>query len=144
MNIWDTSGGERCISLNRIFCKNKDCFVIFYDVTSRYSFNLIDRFINITEASYEEKPVFIVGNKIEDYERREISKEEGENIAKNNNAKYFEISCMTGEGIKEFENRMIIDAIESSQINPLKKEFQSSSNNKSLNEKNKNTECLVF
>ena len=67
-----------------------------------------------------------------------------ENIAKNNNWKYFEISCKTGEGIKELENRMIIDTIESGKKNSLKKDFQPSLNNKSLEEKNKNTECFVY
>ena len=46
-------------------------------------------------------PLIIVGNKVDMEDSREISKEDAENFAKENNYKYFETSAKTGEGVDE-------------------------------------------
>ena len=48
--------------------------------------------------------IYLIGNKIDMYEKREVNKEEAKSFAKENNLRYFEISCKSGEGIKDFLN----------------------------------------
>ena len=140
VEIWDTPGNERLRNLAKIYYNKQNCFIIFYDVCGKYSYDDIKIFINNiqNELNYnKEKIIFIVGNKIDEFDKRKIWEEEGENIARKYNAEYFEISCKTGEGLEELVNAMIII---NKYSNSSTKKLQSLLENKPLKKKNKKAE----
>ena len=52
--------------------------------------------------------IIIVANKIDDGERREISKSEGQNLAKELSCDYYECSSIKGLNVNEIFNKMIL------------------------------------
>ena len=46
--------------------------------------------------------MYLIGNKIDLFMDRQINEEEARNLAKELNLRYFETSCLTGEGIHNF------------------------------------------
>ena len=58
------------------------------------------------------KLIYLVGNKIDvEDEERKVDKEEALSFEKENNLRYFEISCKTGEGDQEFYNDLINEIV---------------------------------
>ena len=51
--------------------------------------------------------IYLIGNKI-DLER-EVLEDEAKNFSKENNLRYFETSCKTGEGVQEFFKDLVTE-----------------------------------
>ena len=109
-------------------------------MTDERSYNDIKSHIKGVENEIndiKEKIIFIVGNKI-DIDNRRISREDGENIARDFNADYLEISCKTGEGLEVLVNRIIMENIHSNSFK-LKLFLKE----KPLKKKKNKAECLI-
>ena len=105
LKLYDTAGQERFRSITRrIYAReNVDFVVLGYDITDRNSFDVLSGWINmIKENNKNVKLIYLIGNKMDLEESRKISQEEGKIFAKDNNLRFFEVSCKTGEGISEF------------------------------------------
>ena len=90
-----------------------DCIVLGFSVTEeRDLLDIKNSFYPRVKKYPNIKLIYLVGNKIdvEDKERK-VDKEEALNFAKENNLRYFEISCKTGEGIQEFYNDLINEIV---------------------------------
>ena len=102
LQIWDTAGQENFRSFTRAYIKNSVCTIIVYNIADRNSFNSIPSWI---EECKKESPktitMVLVGNvrKLED--KREVSYEEGKNLADKNGIKFYEVSSITGQNINE-------------------------------------------
>ena len=120
IKLWDTAGQERFKSLTQNYFRNAEGVLLVYDVTKTESFDNLRDWISSIKKNMETKniflPLIIVGNKVDMEDSREISKEDAENFAKENNYKYFETSAKTGEGVEDifiyltkklFENKNI-------------------------------------
>ena len=79
-----------------------------YDITNRESFDTIsnwwDDILNNKEKDF---PVILVGNKCDLENERMVQKEEGENIAKEYNVKFYETSNKDGINIEESSRELI-------------------------------------
>ena len=76
---------------------------LVYDVTSRESFNSIERsWLKEAMEYFPENDVImmLVGNKI-DLENRSVTKEEGEKMARNHGMMFIETSAKTRIGVQE-------------------------------------------
>ena len=105
LQIWDTAGQENYRSITRAYYKNSVCAILVYDISSRESFEHISNWIEDCTAQ-SPKTVFmiLVGNKSDLNNMRQVTFEEGKNMAKNNNMMFFETSAKTGENVdKIFE-----------------------------------------
>ena len=120
IQIWDTAGQESFRSITRSYYKNSTCAFIVYDITSRKTFdNVILWLKECKDMCFKDVLICLVGNKSDLEGRREISFEEGENFAKDNNLMFFETSAKDGSNIQElFINSAtnLVDKIESGQI----------------------------
>ena len=56
---------------------------------------------NINEEAGDKIPIVLVGNKSDLKDKREVSKEEGENSAKQYKIKFFETSAKTGNNVED-------------------------------------------
>ena len=100
--IWDTSGLERFRRVTESYYKNVNGIIIVYDITDQKSFKSINKWIikQINNNAKNDIVKVLVGNKT-DKEDRVISKEEGENLAKDLGMKFFETSAKQNNNIKQ-------------------------------------------
>eukprot|EP00475_Leptophrys_vorax_P002319 TRINITY_DN112_c0_g5_i1.p1 TRINITY_DN112_c0_g5~~TRINITY_DN112_c0_g5_i1.p1 ORF type:complete len:266 (+),score=59.94 TRINITY_DN112_c0_g5_i1:145-942(+) len=100
LQIWDTAGQERFRSLIPSYIR--DCAVAFvlYDVAERSSFEHVQEWVHrIKNEGGERVVVVLCGNKC-DVDNRAVSTEEGEALASDLGALFFETSAKTGENVK--------------------------------------------
>lgn len=103
--IWDTSGLERFRRVTESYYKNVNGIIIVYDITDQNSFNSVNKWIikQINDNVKNDIVKILVGNK-KDKADRVISKEEGENLAKNLGMNFFETSAKQNYNINELFN----------------------------------------
>ena len=103
LKIWDTAGQEMYHSMALNCLKNVLGIIYIFDVTNKQSLNSINKWVNdVNETIDAEKfPSVLVGNKIDLEDEREVTKEEGQNLAEQYGFKYKETSAKTGKNINE-------------------------------------------
>ena len=113
LNLWDTMGQEKLKILTKLFLKDSDCVILGYEVINKHTFEEIKNYWYPLIKDYLGcKLIYLVGNKIDLYERREVSKEEANEYAKSLNLRFFEISCKTKDGLNEFYNDLVNQILE--------------------------------
>ena len=95
--ISDTAGQEKFRSLGKKYYNSADCCLLVYDITSKISFEEIKKFYikEINENCKKDIKVILLGNKtdLEGIKNREVSPEEGANLALENGYIFMESSC---------------------------------------------------
>ena len=101
IQLWDTAGQEQFRSISRGYYKNSVCCFVVYDITKRDSFNKVLSWIDECKL-YGSKQITIIllGNKKDLESTRQITYEEGKNLAESNGMEFFETSAKTGENIE--------------------------------------------
>ena len=112
VKLTDTAGQERFGSLSSNYLKKANGIILIYDITSRESFEALNNWadeIKEKSKSDEARPIILIGNKLDLEKNRCISKEEGENFAKNNcgGINFYETSCKTGENVENAINDLV-------------------------------------
>lgn len=102
LQLWDTAGQERFRTLIPSYIRDSAVTVVVYDVTSRESFEAVDRWIeDVHRERGEDVLIALVGNKSDLAEQRQVSPAEGEAKARSFSAAVFlETSAKTGAGVK--------------------------------------------
>jgi len=103
LKIWDTAGQEMYHSMALNCLKNVLGIIYIFDVTNKKSLDSINRWVNdVNETIEAEKfPSVLVGNKIDLEDEREVTMEEGKNLAEQYGFFYKETSAKTGKNINE-------------------------------------------
>ena len=115
--IWDTAGQDRFINIIRSYFKGANGIILIYDITDRNSFEKLDfRFNDIIYCYSKYIPIFLVGNKIDLEDLREITFEEGEEFSKKHGLMFCECSAKTGLYIDFIFNKL------ANEINPEEEE----------------------
>ena len=98
LQIWDTCGQELYRSLITNFYRNSSLAVMVYSINSKESFENIEMWLReLRTHSNPDAKVFLIGNKIDLENERQITKEQGEQFAKDNKINGFmEASAKTG------------------------------------------------
>ena len=100
LQIWDTAGQERYMSLNKNLFHKVQGIVLMYDLTNRDSFEHVRNWLNLISQITSKKPIILVGNKLDlEDEKRIVTEEEGQKLAKDNNILHFEGSGATGQNV---------------------------------------------
>ena len=100
IQIWDTAGQESFRSITRAYFQNSACAIVVYDITDRNSF--INANTWIEECNNQcSKTTFIclVGNKLDLANRRQVTIEEGKELAEKNKMLFFETSAKDGTNV---------------------------------------------
>jgi small GTP-binding protein len=102
IQIWDTAGQENFRSITRAYYKNSVCALVVYDISSRDSFNNVMSWIEDCK-NQSPKTIFIVlvGNKSDLDDKRQVSYEEGKELAEKNELLFFESSAKDGINVDE-------------------------------------------
>ena len=101
MQIWDTAGQERFRTIAKSYYKGAQGIILMYDVTNQKSFDNIKKWLEqIKEEAPNKVSVLLVANKI-DIEKRLISREDGEDIAKSFDLDIYETSAKDNINVSE-------------------------------------------
>ena len=102
LQIWDTCGQEVYRSLISSFYRSASLAIIVYSIDSEESFNNIEKWVNdIKTQSNPDIKLFLIGNKADLEDKREVTKESGENFSKEHKLTYFtETSAKTGFNVQ--------------------------------------------
>ena len=102
VQLCDTAGQERFKSLAMTYYRKAFGILLLFDVTKKSSFNACKNYLEEVRNNSDKKCViYLVGNKIDLENERQISKEEAENFAKNENIKYIETSAVKNMKVTE-------------------------------------------
>ena len=143
LQLWDTAGQERFRGINKQYYKGAHCFVLGYDITDRDSFDLIKNWYKDIKNIVGDYPIiYLVGNKIDFIESRQISEEEGISLANDLNIKYFGVSAKTGEGVDILLNDIVNSLIQ--KFLPNKIDNKKSDKKIENNKKNKEEKIKSF
>ena len=108
VKIWDSLGRER-ISYYVGAIKDSHGIILTYDITSRESFEALNKWISQIKDGQDISifPIVIVGCKFDLEDKRKVSTEEGQQLAEKYNLTFFETSALTGKGVKEVFTTLI-------------------------------------
>ena len=102
VQLWDTAGQERFKSLAMTYYRKAFGILLLFDVTKRSSFNACINYLEEVRNNSDKKCViYLVGNKIDLEDQRQITKEEAEDFAKKENIKYIETSAVKNMKVTE-------------------------------------------
>ena len=98
LQLWDTCGQEAYRSLISSFYRNSSLAIMVYNITNKKSFENIDSWYKeLKTCTNPDIKVFLIGNKIDLEDQREVSTEEGEMFKENLQLdKFVECSAKTG------------------------------------------------
>ncbi|NWR60123.1 RAB44 protein, partial [Bucorvus abyssinicus] len=91
-------------SITRQYFRKADGILVMYDVTAKCSFTAVRNWMSSVQEGIEDGAVvFLLGNKMDTAQRetRNVPKVEGERLAKEYKAVFYECSVMTGYNILE-------------------------------------------
>lgn len=103
LQIWDTAGQESFKSITKIFYRGAHCIFLAYDITRLETFNNLATWYNeVMDQSEPDVILFLVGNKLDMEDKREVSLDRVEKFKREKNIHFaFETSAMTGENIED-------------------------------------------
>lgn len=108
LQLWDTAGQERFRSIAKSYFRRADGVILLYDCTYERSFvNVRDWIAAVEEGAEKKIPIMIAANKtdlreqLKGDDRRCVSTEDGDKLAKQFSAMFIETSAKSGENILE-------------------------------------------
>ena len=102
LQIWDTCGQEVYGSLTSYYYRRASLAIIVYSIDSEESYKNIEKWLNVIKSqSSPDCKIFLIGNKADLEDKREVTKEEGEKFFKENKLSYFsETSAKTSFNVQ--------------------------------------------
>ncbi|WVQ79031.1 hypothetical protein IAT38_001123 [Cryptococcus sp. DSM 104549] len=105
LEILDTAGIDQYLTLNDLFIRESEGFVLVFSLTQRDTFEEVIRTretierIKLTNETGQRLPMVIVGNKCDLIEEREVHSSEGARLAEMWGCTYYETSARTARNI---------------------------------------------
>lgn len=113
MQIWDTAGQEKFKSLGPIYYRNALGALIVFDETSRQSFDNLESWIDAFNDVSQNATIFIVANKCDMVNERQVNFSDAEEYARRKNYRAFETSAKTGYGVHELFSELASSIVSS-------------------------------
>ncbi|MBD3198096.1 MAG: DUF4268 domain-containing protein [Candidatus Lokiarchaeota archaeon] len=111
--IWDLAGQPQFKRIRPTYVANSGAAIVVFDVTNRKSFNNVKKWYDeIKKAAPPDIFLIIVGNKVDLIDSREVSHNEGKELAEQLEISYIETSAKTGENISEAFKMLALQLIQ--------------------------------
>ncbi|MFX0038808.1 MAG: Rab family GTPase [Promethearchaeota archaeon] len=108
LQIWDFGGEERFRFLLSQYCKGANGAFFLYDITNRNTLNQLPIWTQIMREHAGNIPIMLVGTKAHLEENRAVTREQGIQIAEDQNLSGFvEVSSKTGQNVEKLFEIMV-------------------------------------
>ncbi|CAD8147363.1 unnamed protein product (macronuclear) [Paramecium tetraurelia] len=122
LQIWDTAGQDRFRTITCSYYRGAHGIIIVYDITDRESFDSVKMWMSeIDKYAQEDVIRMLVGNKCDMDDKRAVSYEEGEALAKQLKLQFIETSAKLSTNIEQSFLTIAKNVLEKSQ-NSIKAE----------------------
>ena len=101
LKLWDTAGQERFKSVSVENLRYSQAAVVVFDLTVKDSFLKVTDWLKQIREFSDKLPIALFGNKSDLIDKREVTKEEINELCEKENLIYFETSAKKNTGIKE-------------------------------------------
>ncbi|XP_039290788.1 ras-related protein Rab-40C [Nilaparvata lugens] len=101
LQLWDTSGQGRFCTIIRSYSRGAQGILLVYDITNKWSFDGIDRWLKEVEEHAPGVPKVLVGNRLHLAFKRQVCAREAESYAAKNHMAFFEVSPLCNFNIRE-------------------------------------------
>ena len=122
LQIWDTAGQESFRSITRSYYRGACGALLVYDVTRRETFDHLQSWLeDARQNANTNMTIMLIGNKCDLENKRQVSREEGEQFAAQHNLIFMETSAKTAHNVDHaFINtaKAIYQKIQSGQLDP--------------------------
>ena len=106
--IWDTAGQERYKAITSAYYKGAKGAFIVYDISRKNTFDSISRWVSDITATADKKiTLILIGNKSDLEDQRQVTKEQGEEKAKEFGLAFLETSASSGDNLEKAFSLMI-------------------------------------
>ena len=103
MEVLDTAGPNEYTALRDQWMIDNEGFVFVYSITRKQTLEEVESFHEQLFRIYSHKiniPMILIGNQADKEERREVSKEEGQEFARKRNMDFYETSSKTNQNLE--------------------------------------------
>jgi len=101
LQLWDTSGQGRFSTILRSYSRGTQGVLLVYDITNKWSFDSLDRWLKEVDEHAPGIPKILVGNRCHLAYKRRVSLNEAEAYAADNRMAFFEMSPLCDFNILE-------------------------------------------
>ena len=106
--IWDTAGQERYKAITSAYYKGAKGAFVVYDITRKNTFETVNKWVSDISAAADKKiTLILIGNKNDLEDQRQVTKEMGEEKAKELGLAFLETSACSGENLDKAFQLMI-------------------------------------
>jgi len=101
LQLWDTSGQGRFCTIIRSYSRGAQGILLVYDITNKWSFEGMDRWVKEVEEHAPGIPKVLVGNRLHLAFKRQVDQTEAELYAERNQMGFYEVSPLVNFNITE-------------------------------------------
>ncbi|CAM0137775.1 Ras-related protein Rab-2A [Umbelopsis sp. WA50703] len=102
LQIWDTAGQESFRSITRSYYRGAAGALLVFDITRRETFDhLVTWLEDVRKHANPNTSIMVLGNKNDLDSKRQVSREEAERFAKENDLFYLETSAKAANNVEE-------------------------------------------
>ncbi|KAL3876885.1 hypothetical protein ACJMK2_034666 [Sinanodonta woodiana] len=101
LQLWVTSGQGRFCTIFRSYSRGAQGILLVYDITNKWSFDGIDRWIKEIDEHAPGVPKILVGNRLHLAYKRQVSEMDAEAYALKNDMAFFEVSPLCDFNVTE-------------------------------------------
>jgi len=123
LQIWDTAGQERFHSITKNIYRNANGVLFVYDITNQESFNNIKNWIKDLQNVGNDIKGVIIGNKLDLEQKRDVSKEDLEEIGKKNQMPFLETSAKQNINVNEGFDLLVNELLKGKNENQIVEMF---------------------
>lgn len=112
LQIWDTAGQERFRTLAPMYYRGSVVALLVFSVTEKESLTDVKNWAAEIKEQTDEMPIlFVIANKMDLVDERQVSTAQGEEVAQELSAIYYEVSAKSGRGIDDLFIRVAEESL---------------------------------
>ncbi|VDK63675.1 unnamed protein product [Onchocerca ochengi] len=124
LQLWDASGQGRFSTIIKSYSRGVQGILLVYDITNRWSFDGIRRWLTEIDEHAPGVPRILIGNRLHLEFNRAVPRREAEYFARKRNMQYFEISTLAYFNVHESITELARLVISRNGMHWLWKSFQ--------------------
>ncbi|KAI9018720.1 ras family-domain-containing protein [Phycomyces nitens] len=102
LQIWDTAGQESFRTITRSYYRGAAGALLVYDITRRDTFENLSTWLeDVRQHANPNTVIIVIGNKSDLDSKRQVSREEGERFARENDLFFLEASAKSADNVEE-------------------------------------------